>query len=317
MPYTHVQFIAFENPTLDPFPTGTLNLGQTDFAPINNQQQDAEKRATCLFEAIQWCANNGADANAQTLKVFVAPEFYFRYYEGQNNGNNHYDRKLVRDVINNLIKDCRTYQHWFIVPGTAVVRDTDIRVGLDDPVTFNYMYAFLAGTDINSIILKETYSGIDNMDQAYNAQKSYTNIFAHLQQPTSIVRIPNGRAPGMDLVIGLEICLDHWMHRLKDSATAAGTPIDIHILSACGMNTQSNSIAARTNGYFCRCDGHPSFFGSEMARVTVPVLTPVPGAAPVDAPAAAQVNRGARVLNRVDLRSKIPCRMRIYPSQPL
>jgi hypothetical protein len=329
MPYTHVQFIAFEVPTLYAFPTGTLIYGQPHFTQINDQRQDAEMRAKCIFDAIEWCLNNGADASEQTLKVFVAPEFYFRYYLGQSDGSNHYDRGMVRDVIENLINQCKHYRHWFIVPGTAVVRDTDIKagVGLNEQVTFNCTYAFLAGTDIKAVILKEMYSGIDNMEQAKNAQKSYSNILAALQNSTSTVSIPGGsaRRSSGDLLIGLEICLDHALKRLSDNTTGMGKLepyLDIHILSACGMPTQNPSLAARRDGYFCRCDGSQGFLGSEMARVTswspspfTAQTTPIP-AASVNEPPALQINYGARMVNPHQYGNS-PCRISIYPSQPL
>jgi hypothetical protein len=50
-------------------------------------------------------------------------------------------------------------------------------------------------------------------------------------------------------------------------------PLDLHLLTACGMPIEERGVAARTGGHILRVDGHPlQAVHSEVQRVTQGVI---------------------------------------------
>ncbi|HEY3612011.1 MAG TPA: hypothetical protein VGL06_31310, partial [Pseudonocardiaceae bacterium] len=72
--YTGIQIIGYGSVTSQP----TQVLPNTSF---NAYRQDAELRAQTLCQVAEWTRTTFAQklGDNKTLKIFIAPEFYFRY----------------------------------------------------------------------------------------------------------------------------------------------------------------------------------------------------------------------------------------------
>lgn len=113
-PYQKVQFVAFD------IRPGTKNakhyLGEKD------ADTDIRRRCEVMKEAIKAAAGHGSiDPAASTLKIFMAPEFYYRGAEGG------YPVEKISTIMDPTIDtsmpeetDKSAYKHWLFLFGTAI-----------------------------------------------------------------------------------------------------------------------------------------------------------------------------------------------------
>jgi hypothetical protein len=148
--YKKIQLIAYG--VVTSAPTGVLQgTGPNRF------QEDAELRAQRLCDVADFVATNYASAIAdpQTLKVFVAPEFYFRYggpsdppealNDSYPNGEillpNVNDKILRPHFANDAFAD------WLIVAGTMFWHKSAADSNAAHPTYFNTVLALRGGPD--------------------------------------------------------------------------------------------------------------------------------------------------------------------------
>lgn len=109
-----IQFIAFDiSPSTKPggtLPSGNLYLTDPDAT------KDLGQRCIVLQNAIKKAKAMGVDARPEVLKVFMAPEFYFRGTEGA------YEVGMVDSIMSEMRKltSGSDYQDWLFVHGTAI-----------------------------------------------------------------------------------------------------------------------------------------------------------------------------------------------------
>ena len=198
------------------------------------------------------------------LKIFMAPEFYFR----PNNADVAYSyseytafRRIMTDT---LAKDGR-FKNWLVVCGTLVWKHEDNITGLRPNYALiqgDYFYntavtIFLtpkgAGKSVD--IDKTATSTIDGIP----FEKSSDTLHHHLRRSYQQERIieENG------IRIGLDICLEHIQDLRKVRARVIREMVQasmdyrphIHLLTACGMSLHNKSTASRRFGYRARIDG--------------------------------------------------------------
>lgn len=106
--YEKVQFIGF-NIRNDTTPAGTEYLGHAD------PDTDIAFRCEAMIQAIQ-LAKATTETDRKTLKVFMAPEFYFRGKEGA------YPVEKISTIVPQLRKETDKYEYldWLFVFGTAL-----------------------------------------------------------------------------------------------------------------------------------------------------------------------------------------------------
>ncbi|WP_164020638.1 hypothetical protein [Pyxidicoccus trucidator] len=104
--YQQVQFVAFD---VKPGTHANAYLGDA------NHDTDIAARCDAMKEAIQLAAPN-VNASADVLKVFMAPEFYFR---GQKGG---YPVEKLQTIVQKVREetDKLAYADWLFVMGTAI-----------------------------------------------------------------------------------------------------------------------------------------------------------------------------------------------------
>jgi hypothetical protein len=275
MPYTHFRMIAYEVPTATfqgggPVVSG-WDPGQAYQAigrlPVpNNTNNDAKIRLQRLAGVVEFAYNRlqTIGDNANTLKVFVVPEFYFRPpVLGANYLNNTYPQEAVNQVWTALDSMFvhHDFNNWLFICGTAMwntLSDTMVT-----PVYFNTAIYVRGGQAQGlRLIEKQLASGIDGVPQAMapSMTPDVSPIFAEWGvRKQHVFTIDN-------ITFGLEVCLDHanngdgpvlkkvlaaWQGRQG----AAPPEVKIHVLTAGGMDIEVESVAAKVGGYIFRNDG--------------------------------------------------------------
>jgi len=276
MPYTHFRYIAYQVPTA----TSPIGGGGVvcDYSPGDSYQaigrlpvpaatpDDAKKRLQRLAGVVNLAANrlrSMAD-NATTLKIFMAPEFYFRppsalganYYSGTYPVK---DRNALLDALNGMFVHA-DFQNWLFVPGTILWNTRDDPKA--NPLYFNTLVHVRGGMpDALNVIEKNQPSGIDGMpvvgiparDAKYRIfHQSWANRKRHV-------------SPVDGTPLGYDICLDHLYsptcrilkNVIHDWQANEGNiqNVSLHILCAAGMDIVPGSLAARVNGFILRNDG--------------------------------------------------------------
>lgn len=272
--YTHFQLIAYEAPTLAAIPPGN-NYQHIGRLPVSNQLPDDEKiRLKRLAGIINFAKNRmRAGDNANTLKIFMAPEFYFRPNAGPHNSYTRGSAMNLIDALRKLLVH-PGLRDWLFVPGTIFWHQP----AGGGRVYFNTALIIKGGPNAPfTFIHKRLISGIDGAP-VVDAAALNPHLRPILQkwdeERQNVITIDNRG-------FGIEVCLDHAddaaCHTLdgicvKYRQKLGILPlIDIHLLTACGMPLNVRSSAARAGGYILRVDGHPhpaALPHSEIQRIT-------------------------------------------------
>ncbi len=277
MPYTHFRYIAYE------VPTATFRLDGTggvvcDYDPGDMYQavgrlpvpatvpDDARKRLQRLAGVVNLAANRlaGIGDNPNTLKIFMAPEFYFRPLTTM--GGNYYSGTYpVQDVGEVLQALAGMFVHadfrdWLFVPGTIL---WNTRADVTRPPLYFNTLVHVQGGQQNAlnVIEKNHPSGIDGMPVVGIPARDVHYALFHnsWRNRKKRVALVSGTPHGFD------VCLDHQVGPafrilkgvLHDWQANEGNlqNVSLHLLCAAGMNIQPQSVAARANGYILRNDG--------------------------------------------------------------
>jgi len=298
MPYTHFRFIAWE------VPTATQDLGVQNspvvsgFAPGNEcaavvrlpvtatvAAGDARTRLARLAAVVDRAATRvnaiGGDNN-QTLKIFIAPEFYFRppVTTGPNYDQCTYPQAEMFKIWGalDLMFQHADFTHWLIVPGTVMWNRKDQLDAQRNPKT-NYFNSALwvRGGPVQQatrIIEKQLASGIDGVPQAFapGADAQLKPIYEEWRNRKLRVFTIDGSP------MGLEVCLDHGssstcrvlkrtLNEWSDKENGQTQNVSLHLITAGGMPLQPYSVSAKVNGYVLRNDGFTAAPHSELRKV--------------------------------------------------
>jgi hypothetical protein len=256
MPYTHVQFIAYEIQTLEPFYAANQTMKRIDIL----------QRAKHLAKVIDSTLSDQAvDTSETTLKIFAAPEFFWRYPKGKDTGEDHFGWSDVEAAVGDLKQRCATMKslkNALIIPGTFVYQETVSGewVGAPEkPFLFNSLYLFTNDGRLSHTINKLFFAEIDQLEPDQSFEKQGGTKWAKYLSTHSLGTVEAGFDPIQidNLTIGFEICKDHIEQRLKKSLQKAKPPvqIDVQVLVACGAPPTTSALIAKSNGAFLRCDG--------------------------------------------------------------
>lgn len=341
--YSKIQFIAYEVPTLQlaaagSFAKPTTPVAQTDplYHTWNLADDDARNRVLRLYKTVEYARTQGAAdlGGGDTLKIFVAPEFYFR---DASSKEGYTSQSVVTNLYAALLSAFRqdVYKDWLIVPGSIFWSQTT-----PQPAYFNTVMvirgraADLAPSGSASAVpvvtngttnQKALMSHIDYSlkidkrrdDAAINPH--FAPIFgdwawqkAHLFTVQDIAG-PSGKL----LTFGLEVCLEHVqasptltttgvlrnvLNQWTQKETAPLPVVDVHLLTSCGMDLKPSEVCAKVGGYALSCDGRPG-----VRSKMVPIVarhgtsatfgTDIAAAEPYQLPATLELgNSGAEVV---------------------
>lgn len=298
--YASTQCIGFE--------IVTSPLGDT-YVGIDNIAKDIEERCNLMWDAINLAATQKqVDHSSKTLKIFMAPEFYFRGPKGA------YDISVVSMITANLqakVAD-KKWEDWLFIFGTII---TYSKPSTKDPFyqlvssstgtpigelneTYNYAFIQRGGsgkspttTEANSrIVMKEFLSGIDFVELSADGMDMLNSEYMPPLAPPSVgqeQQIYNYDGLSVyemaGFTIGTEICLDHGEERLINSPQAPGQNyLQMQMIPSCGMSIVESSVAVITGGIIFNVDG--LYRGKQRGKSALSIngLTPNPLPVTVD-----------------------------------
>jgi hypothetical protein len=220
------------------------------------------------------------------LKVFIAPEFYFRsmyggytdmkYFDGEGAGR---DPNSIVGGLANAVQDER-WKNWLFVFGTSVVvagpfispetRNPDLSRKIAVLNTALVQKGYYATEDERTLkgvaVVKDYKSGDDFGD--FPGVKFKNDDVAHFSAgPISYASEVNtpGQSGGAgnngglifmldNIAFGLEVCADHNMKRLRRAKPLAGDVfVQIRLIPSGGMIIFPASVATLTGGFGVQC----------------------------------------------------------------
>jgi len=315
MPYTHLRYIAYHVPTvcqdasktsiyrfapgtipaasevpLRGSPTHLASLAaEAGGTELEQYYHDARIRLQrfllALIEAKTLVTNLGGDSTT-TLKILIAPEFYFRPDHAEHSYPAEVYRAL-KDVLRATIADMGEFADWLIVAGTVMWHYTSDdqgggRVGAGDKTVYNNTALVVGGgggASSHYKIDKVWASGIDGIPTGRHGgdfeddpnRQSLGEMLETRARRISHFKQHLFRVGGQQL--GLEICADHSTGGLRRYVLGKwkfqrSWP-DLHLITAAGAWVSTTSVCARVNGYVCRCDGYLTGMNSPMSHSKV------------------------------------------------
>jgi hypothetical protein len=270
-PYTHFQYIAYQVPTVVrdrrngiKYVSG-LDPG-SECAPIQraalprfNIPDDARKRLKRLAAVMDMAATQvqALGTNGSTLKVFVAPEFYFRPV--QPNSHNTYPPDEARGIFNALdaMFVHADFADWLIVGGTVLWN-----TGTNSPIYMNTAVHVQGGKENGLMFVeKRVASRMDGVPVAMTPAMTNDLSIRQIHDEWEVRKHHLFRVHKVG--IGLEVCLDHYnrtlvnirdMHNMNSLLLFN---IDLQVLTAGGMYLEPGAVATKVGGYLLRNDGLP------------------------------------------------------------
>ncbi len=320
MAYQNIQFIAYR---LDTFPKQVKGaLKGFEIADLNtllpvyerlqqytgiaDDDKDIQLRCSLMEDAIRRAYESLAvQKSANCLKLFMAPEFYFRGTKGAYSLETYLNivERLRSFVSPSIFKDwlfvfgsciASSEKHAMDRPqGPSIARDRGLEV-------YNIVVVQKGNTGESGscIVMKEFKSGIDFLSKSSENKDNTGKVTEILIEPRDKVgdklmhedveHLKAGKGGNLNrgsgkeaqrlryeglgmfsvdgIRFGMEVCLDHAMRRLWRSPPAVGQPrVQIHLVPSAGMSIKSESVVAMPDGYVFNCDGGG---GSNHAFIT-------------------------------------------------
>jgi hypothetical protein len=277
MPYSKAQLIAYTVPTLHNGPPGPLpNPIHAKIATLTDPDEKA--RVQRFFNVVTWAKTLANFSATDTLKIFMAPEFYFRP-PGDNNAYTFNRMINIMECLKQLFTE-PSWAHWLIVPGTIfsalpgnaknAAEELELQ-GQDgkkhklklDKAYMNTCLLVKGGSTSgpSHFFHKRRVSTIDGAPTEQAAQHNphfhgLLEDFAELKQ--RLITIDGIR-------FGVDVCLDHLMRQSKETMLLfpsknlpAPPPLDIQLITSCGIQPDPQAIATKTGGHLMLCDGIPN-----------------------------------------------------------
>jgi predicted amidohydrolase len=262
MSYTRIQFIAYCIYVGGKQKAKSL---QQYYPGLPNLDLDIERRCDLMGKAVTQArssagANSWLDKGAQTLKIFVAPEFFFR---GPTGG---YSLDQYQKVLSKLqaFANKPEYKDWLFVFGSTVAA-SNVDQAQKEVYNIVVVQKGNSGEDGCRIIMKEHKSvkdflvkpasdgGLDDREVAHLPAAKASGVGRERQKH-------NYGGEGIfdidDICYGVEICYDHLEQRLRKSAIARGEArVQVQIVPSAGASIATKSVITVENGLVFNCDG--------------------------------------------------------------
>jgi hypothetical protein len=296
MSYTKFQFITLETPT--GAPVTPVNMSTTDYVAtvakatgydLSKLGDDAKNRLNWIRQAVDEALNSKGIGDKDTLKIFAAPEFFFRPETSDeeiklklpNRAYSYDARRKIHQFFEHLFRD-DNLKDWLIIPGTVLGHETS------DPqsTTPNRAYVIRGGmpalgqTPILSIHAKFNTPETDEIPKKRlwtglpaNAKWSTTGEQYKLQVSTlkqaltNIITVDGVR-------IGIDLCMDHGCQILFRTCVMMGgdskpEAVHLQLLVACGKPATAEAVATVEGGFLLRVDGATKVLPhSQVLKVT-------------------------------------------------
>jgi hypothetical protein len=297
--YKKVQLVAYHTPT---FLSSDVSA-PAPVAPIHPAIQslmnaDERSRVTRMYLVALWAATHkNVDPSETTMKLFVAPEFYFKTVseastamgkgmKGVTGGVRRSAGKYgaysfntmqnimacLRTIFTSPVGNPMLLKHWLLIPGTIVsdlpADGKSYRSGdcyyLNTAVIIkgekDGPFHFVQKHHVSPIDGPPTSNGVYS-GAASPYKKTLEKLAAkgHDEAATRLFSVDN-------IKFGLEVCLDH----AKGVVAKQKSIVDIHVVTSCGMFFVADKVMAKTGGYAMICDGGT---GNDWPRSDVRKIT--------------------------------------------
>lgn len=235
----------------------------TDIEKIESQDLRVRllKFAHVVNEAFREVETNRKFKQSSVLKLFVAPEFFFRPNKKETEGEMQYSSKDYAKVhaLFKVMFSSEQLTDWVIVPGSICHEFKPIGVTGQQSVALNTGFIISGGEQRCLAYLKYNPSNDDGIIDPKKRQDEWFRYadFVDVRESPEQVFFKK-----INVTMGLEICKDHSIgcHVLKKNlvkhrAKQKHLTLDLHLLIAAGHDPQPLSVAAGKGGYLVRNDG--------------------------------------------------------------
>jgi hypothetical protein len=299
MPYTHFRYIAYQVPTVGQsatdaiyrIPVGTEpTIGLILQGPVNDLGNDAKirvKRFLGVLSQAQYLVERLGGDNAQTLKIFMAPEFYFRP-DNTEVSYTYQQYKAIKDVLRQTIGGNAVFSDWLVIPGTIMWKwnsSTSKRPNFWRNNVFFNTAIYIKGNRSHTVE-KARASNIDGLPTGRHGNTTDIGIATNEMWTKYYTLAKRQKHKFMidGVSCGLEVCLEHILPfaLFTDGASYGkgvlktlphvGIPIHLQFLTAGGMTIRSNSVATKVEGHIMRNDGYSAQPPMTNCQVVVPFL---------------------------------------------
>lgn len=275
MTITKVQFIAYE---INTFPRAVKG-GKSIYVGKSDPPTDARDRVDLFQEAVETAyADSSWDRSKGTLKIFMAPEFYFRGTRGAYPLENYF---VVLEGLKTVLEDSR-YEGWLFVCGSVIARflgDAESTGDSGNDMLIQNIVPVIKGgsKDEPRVVIKEHMSGIDFIEDGGTVRRNdfemsdvqhplagrpgffghSTNTGAGKEAQGELKYSGLGIFDEYGLTFGLEVCLDHALKRLRKSPPGKNQAfVQIQLIPSAGMDIRDDATVAVRGGLVLNCDGN-------------------------------------------------------------
>ncbi|MCJ8271636.1 MAG: hypothetical protein MJK04_19830 [Psychrosphaera sp.] len=285
MAYTKTQFVSYQ---LNTFTSYINTTGQWTYMGNTDSDTDIDYRVKVMIKCIDEASKSSQiDGDSSTLKIFMAPEFYFRGLAGA------YPVEKLSTIMDKLRNHTKAsgFKDWLFVFGTAIgwmeVPTAPNRKEIINAALVQKGGISDAQNDTSKIVMKEYISHIDfarqNPGQDWNIANNRLGVVG-ANPLTSLTpvsgskdlntvpstatdnvheRSSTGYGGGclftMDgIEFALEICLDHLKGRVKSYADATQhlrVP-QVHLITSAGAHIVQQNVFTVQNGLVFNVDGN-------------------------------------------------------------
>lgn len=281
--YNKVLFMSYAVPTFYPTPSGPVApIGTAPLVNLSNA--DLQDRAQRFVNVLYWTREKFKDHSGmtddKTLKVFIAPEFYFRNSSIDEVNSFRFDmmtywgsypaelRYELAEAIYDVIHGQNEFKDWSIIAGTITSRLPGADESLSTEGLLNTTI-FLRGKrdkmdeSVPYILMEKHYiSPIDGPPKEWHANLNPGTVFSYELNPDQSL---DNLIRWDDMMSGLEVCLDHYKGVLLDALTLLWNvvdpnypPLDLQLVTSCGMDLGASNIVVKNGALALLTDGMSS-----------------------------------------------------------
>jgi hypothetical protein len=273
-------------------PAGTVVNPPALKGNVSGLDTDAQARVERLIGTMVAAKNRMKNLKIErptALKVFTVPEFYFR--PSQTDVSYTTDQyRAIKDVLRETISQDNRFSNWLVVIGTimwAWEGNTTKRPTLKGQTVYLNTAVYIKGgetSDFSHTVEKAWASSIDGIPTGRHGggftadgnklASSDTWWVGNVSKYQTTPKKEKHLFVAGGIRFGLDICLEHFF-KLPDYSTTPPKPaidsyrvaknvviqsqkdnVQLHLLIAGGMPINSNSVAAKKQGYILRNDGY-------------------------------------------------------------
>ncbi|CAK9079994.1 unnamed protein product [Durusdinium trenchii] len=254
---------------------------------------DTEHRLRIMSEVLDRAyASEHCDRSPTTLKIFLAPEFYWRGQKGAYRIGSSTFSAASKSAVEHLSGKVShpQFKHWVVVPGTVVmVQHADERYvqmsgrPFENISYYNFAPIHIGGTKLMYLKFKHFISSIDFLQvepgqsrqvrtppgsaEEFCKRHPHSNGCIYRRLDRSLLdrlgfedfrELIGGVLNIGGLRVGFEICLDHAMGQLCNKDLRPDETVDVQAIVSAGMNIASGPV--------CTKKGNPTFLADGFAR---------------------------------------------------